>query len=124
MIEIFIAREASRGYNNESHFGSHAPTRLRHFKNYASYTGYPDGQANCLTFQRKLHRDVTVVQLSTRVVDSSMCIEHIINPVWYRVKLIIIWKIEGSTKPISRTRCVKSDFNEGVRLVSADQPVA
>jgi hypothetical protein len=48
-----------------------------------------------------VHRDVTAMQLSTCVVDSSMCIEHIINLVWYRVKLIIRLKIEGSVKPIS-----------------------
>jgi hypothetical protein len=29
---------------------------------------------------KKLHRDVTAVQLSTRVVNSSRCKEHIINP--------------------------------------------
>jgi hypothetical protein len=28
---------------------------------------------------REVHRDITAVQLSTRVADSSMCIEHIIN---------------------------------------------
>jgi hypothetical protein len=30
------------------------PTRERHFENYASCAGYPDGQANCPTFQRKV----------------------------------------------------------------------
>jgi hypothetical protein len=29
-------------------------------------------------------------------------------------------KIEGSMKPISETRCMKSGFNGGVRLVSVD----
>jgi hypothetical protein len=33
-------------------------------------------------------------------------------------------KIEGSVKPISGTRCMKSGFNGGVRLVSADQSIA
>jgi hypothetical protein len=51
MKEIFIAREASRGNSNGHHFGSLAPTRLRHFENRASCADYPDGQANCSTFQ-------------------------------------------------------------------------
>jgi hypothetical protein len=33
-------------------------------------------------------------------------------------------KIEGVVKPISRTRCMKSDFNGGVQSVSVDQSVA
>jgi hypothetical protein len=81
MKEIFIAREASRGYSNGCHFGSRAPAQVRHFENHASCTGCPNGQVNYPTFQRKVHRDVTVVQQSTRVADSSMYIEHIINPV-------------------------------------------
>jgi hypothetical protein len=101
MKEIFITREASCGYNNGCHFGSRGPTRVHHFKNCASCIDYPDGQANCPIFQRKIHRDVTVVQLSTCVIDSSMCIEYIINPVWHQVKLIIRLKIEGRVKPIS-----------------------
>jgi hypothetical protein len=79
--EIFIASEASRGYSNGCPFDSCAPTRVCHFKNRASCAGYPDGQANCLTFHRKVHRDMTAVQQKTCVADSSMCIEHIINPV-------------------------------------------
>jgi hypothetical protein len=78
--EIFIANEVSRGYNNVCPFDSYAPTRVR-FENHASCTGYLDSQANCPAFQRKAHRDVTAVQQMTRVADSSMCIEHIINPV-------------------------------------------
>jgi hypothetical protein len=112
--EIFIAREASRGYSNGRHFGSRAPTQVRHFENRASCAGYLDDQANYPTFQRKVHRDVMTVQLSTRVADSSMCIEHIINPVRHQVKLIIRLKIEGSMKPISGTRYMKSSFNRGV----------
>jgi hypothetical protein len=81
MKEIFIAREASHDYSNEHPFGSRAPTRVRHFKNRASCTDYPDGQANCSTFQRKVHRDVTAVHLLTCVADLSLCIKHIINPV-------------------------------------------
>jgi hypothetical protein len=48
MTEIFIACEVS-------------PTRVRHFENCASCVGYLDGQANCLTLKRNVHRDVTVV---------------------------------------------------------------
>jgi hypothetical protein len=34
--EIFIVREASRGYSNGCPFGSHTPTRVRRFENHAS----------------------------------------------------------------------------------------
>jgi hypothetical protein len=78
---IFIAHEASHGYNNGRHFDSCAPTRVRCFENHASCTGCLGDQANCLTFQRNVHIDVMTVQLLTRVVDSLMCIIHIINPV-------------------------------------------
>jgi hypothetical protein len=77
--EIFIASEVSRGYSNGHPFDSHVPTRVCHFKNHASCASYSDAQAKFLTFQRKVHKDVTVVQLLTHVVDSSLCIEHIIN---------------------------------------------
>jgi hypothetical protein len=33
-------------------------------------------------------------------------------------------KIEDSVKPISGTGCMKSEFNGGVRSVSADQPIS
>jgi hypothetical protein len=79
--KIFIACEASRGYSNGHHFGSRVSIRVYCFENRASCAGYPDGQANCHTFQRKVHRDVTAMQLSTHVADSSICIKHIINPV-------------------------------------------
>jgi hypothetical protein len=79
--KIFITREASCGYSNRDCFGSRALTRVRCFENHTSCASYPDGQTNCSTFQRKVHRDVMVMQLSTRVMDLSMCIEHIINPV-------------------------------------------
>jgi hypothetical protein len=52
---------------------------------------------------RERYRDVTTVQLSTRVADSSICIEHIINPVRHRVKLIRRLKIEGNVKLVSGT---------------------
>jgi hypothetical protein len=79
--EIFIACEASRGYSNGRHFGSHTPTRVRHFQNRASCFSYPDNQSNYPTFHKKVHRDVTAMQLLTRVAGSSMCIGHIINSV-------------------------------------------
>jgi hypothetical protein len=47
-------------------------------------------------------------------VDSSMCIEHIINLVRHRVKLIKRLKIEGSVKPVSETLCMKSGLNGAV----------
>jgi hypothetical protein len=74
--EIFIAREASHGYSSARHFGSRTPTRVHHFENRASCTGSPDGQANCPTFQRKVHRDVTAVQLSTRVLQTRQCVSN------------------------------------------------
>jgi hypothetical protein len=121
---VFIACEASHGYSSGRHFGSRAPTRVCHFENRALWAGYPDGQANYPTFQRNVHRDVMVVQLLTHVTDSSMCIKHIINPVRHQVKLIRRMKIEGSVKPISGTRCMKSGLNGVVWSVSANQLVA
>jgi hypothetical protein len=55
-MEIFIANEASCRYSNGRRFDSSAPTQARHFKSRASCVGYPDGQASCSTFQRKVHR--------------------------------------------------------------------
>jgi hypothetical protein len=92
-MEIFIASEASRGYSNGHTFDSRAPTRVRHFRNRASCAGCPDDQANCPTFQRKVHRDVIAMQQATHVADSSMYIKHIINPVRHRVRLIRRLKI-------------------------------
>jgi hypothetical protein len=60
----------------------------------------------------------------TCIVDSSMCIKHIINPVNHRVKIIRRLKIKGSVKPIRRTRYMKYDLNEGVQSVNADRLVA
>jgi hypothetical protein len=64
------------------------------------------------------------VAADTCIADSSMCIEHIINPVQHRVKIIRRLKIEGSVKPIRGTRCMKSSFNGGVRSVNVDRSVA
>jgi hypothetical protein len=80
MKGVFICREVLRRYSDGHLFSPCAPTRVHRFDNRASCVGYPDGQDNYSTFQRNVHRDVTVVQLSTCVVDSSMCIKHIINP--------------------------------------------
>jgi hypothetical protein len=57
------------------------PTRVHRFKNHASCADYPDGQTNYPTLQKNVLTVVTAVQLLTCVADSSMCIEHIINPV-------------------------------------------
>jgi hypothetical protein len=56
-----------------------------------------------------------VVQLSIYVTDSSMCIEHIINPVRHRVRLIKRLKIEGSVKTNRGIRCMKCGINGGVQ---------
>jgi hypothetical protein len=61
--------------------------------------------SNC---SEKVHRDVIAMQLSTRVVDSSRCIEHIINPLQHRVKLIKEVKTEDRMKLISGSQCMKS----------------
>jgi hypothetical protein len=50
-------------------------------KNHASCANYPGGQTNYPTLQKNVLTVVTAVQLLTCVADSSMCIEHIINPV-------------------------------------------
>jgi hypothetical protein len=62
--------------------------------------------------------------IDTCIADSSMCIEHIINPVRHWIRLIRRLMIEGSMKPNSGARCMKSYVNRGVRTVNADQPVA
>jgi hypothetical protein len=55
---VFIAREALCRYSNRHTFDSRAPTQVHRFVNHASCVGYLDSQANCLAFQRKVHRDV------------------------------------------------------------------
>jgi hypothetical protein len=49
---------------------------------------------------------------STRVADSSRCMEHIINPLQYRVKRVKAVKIEDSMKPISGSQCMKSGLTK------------
>jgi hypothetical protein len=61
--------------------------------------------------------------MDTCIADSSMYVEHIINPVQHWVKITRRLKIEGSMKPIRRTRCMKSGFNRGVRSVNVDRLV-
>jgi hypothetical protein len=79
----------------------------RHFENRALCTGYLDGQANCLASQKSTQRcDNRVV--STRIVDLSRCIEHIINPLQHREKRVEAVKTEDSMKPISGSQCMKS----------------
>jgi hypothetical protein len=118
---VFVAREASRRYSNRCPFDSHAPTRVRNFKNRASCVGYPDGQANCPAFQRKAHR-----RRDSHAADDTCC--GLIN--MYRTHHQpsvtsgeTYQKIEDSVKSINGIQCMKSGFNGGVRSVSVDQPV-
>jgi hypothetical protein len=57
----------SHGYSNERHFDPRVSTHARRIEKHTSYAGYPDGQANYPTFQRKIHTDVMVTQQCTRV---------------------------------------------------------
>jgi hypothetical protein len=61
---------------------------------------------------KKVHRDVTVVQLLTCVVDSSGCEEHIINPLHHRKEHIRAIKTEDSMKQISGSQRMKSGLTE------------
>jgi hypothetical protein len=61
--------------------------------------------SNCL---EKVHRDVTIVQLSTRVAYSSRCVEHIIDPMQHRVKHVKAVKNEDNMKLISGSQHMKS----------------
>jgi hypothetical protein len=62
--------------------------------------------------------------INTCIVDSSVCIEYIINPVQHWVKIIKGLKIEGIMKPIRGSQHMKFGFNGGVRSVNADRSVA
>jgi ABC-type antimicrobial peptide transport system permease subunit len=53
------------------------------------------------------------------VMDSSMYIEHIINPMQHRIKVTRTLKIESSVKLMRRTQCMKIGFNRGVRSVGS-----
>jgi hypothetical protein len=77
-MEIFITNEVSRRYNNRRRFDSSTPTQAHRFENRASVI--QTVKETVQLFRKKYTEDVTVVQQLTRVVDSSMCIEHIINP--------------------------------------------
>jgi hypothetical protein len=77
-MEIFITNEVSRRYNNRRRFDSSAPTQAHHFENRASVI--QTVKETVQLFRKKYTKDMTAVQQLTRVVDSSMCIEHIINP--------------------------------------------
>jgi hypothetical protein len=77
---VFIAREASHRYSNGHRFGLCAPTKcviliIMH-RVPVIHTIKQTGQL----FREMYTEDMTVVQQTTRVTDSSMCIEHIINP--------------------------------------------
>jgi hypothetical protein len=47
-------------------------------------------------------------QLLTRVMDSSRCEEHIINPLQHRKELVQVVKTEDSMKPLSGSQRMKS----------------
>jgi hypothetical protein len=77
MKGVFIAREMSWHYSNGRHLDSHSLAHVRHIENYASCAGYPNDQVNRLTFQRNVHRDVTVVQQWTRLLQTHQCVSNI-----------------------------------------------
>jgi hypothetical protein len=58
-------------------------------------------------YSKKVRRDVIAMQLSTRVADSSRCIEHIINTLKDQVKLINVVNTEDNMKPISGSQYMK-----------------
>jgi hypothetical protein len=59
-------------------------------------------------YPKKVHIDVTVVQLLTHIVNSSRCEEHIINPLWHQKEHIQTVKTEDGMKPISRSQRMES----------------
>jgi hypothetical protein len=61
--------------------------------------------SNC---PKKVDRDVTTARLLTRAVDSSRCVEHIINLLQHREKHVKAVKTEGSMKSISGSQHIKS----------------
>jgi hypothetical protein len=77
-MEIFIANEASRRYSNMRLFDSSALTQARHFENRALVIEMV--KYTIQLFREMYTKDVAAVQWSTHVADSSICIEHIINP--------------------------------------------
>jgi hypothetical protein len=70
------------------------------------------------SYPEKVHKEVMVVQLLTHVVDSSMCEEHIINPLQHQKEHIRVVKIE------EHIPAHKVKFNQSIRSVLADQSVA
>jgi hypothetical protein len=119
---VFIAHEASHRYSNGRPFDSRAPTRVRHFKNCASCIGYLGSQANCPTFQRKIHR-----RRDGRATNDTCCRLFNVYGTHHQFSVTsggTYQKIEDNVKSISGTRCMKSGFNECVRSVSADQLVS
>jgi hypothetical protein len=60
-------------------------------------------------YPKKVHRDMTVMQLLTRVIDSSRCEEHIINPLQHWKEHIRVVRTEDSMKPIGGSQHMKSD---------------
>jgi hypothetical protein len=64
--------------------------------------------SNLSNYPEKVHKDVMIVQLLIRVVDSSRCEEHIINPLQHRKEHIRAVKTKDSMKPIGGSQCMKS----------------
>jgi hypothetical protein len=66
---------------------------------------WPSKLFNC---PEKVHKDVTAAELLTRVVNSSRCVEHIMNPLQHQVKHIKAIQIKGSMKSISESQRMRS----------------
>jgi hypothetical protein len=62
--------------------------------------------------------------MDTSIVDSSICIEYIMNSMQHWIQITRMIKIEGSMKLIRRTQGMKPGFISGVRLVNTDRSVA
>jgi hypothetical protein len=107
--EIFIAREASRGYSNGSHFGFHA-----HLS--ASF------RELCIVrrLSRRSSKPSNFLEKGTLRCDGRAAIDPccgLINvyQTHHQPNMTsdeTYQKIEGSMKPINRTRCMKYGFND------------
>jgi hypothetical protein len=65
-------------------------------------------QSKLSNYPKKVHKDVTVVQLLTCVTDSSRCEEYIINSLQHRKEYIWAVEIEDSMKSVGGSQCMKS----------------
>jgi hypothetical protein len=59
-------------------------------------------------YPEKVHRDATVAQPLTRVVDLSRCEEHIINSLWHQKKHVQAVETKDGIKPINGSQRMKS----------------